>query len=98
MTRVNFLDSYSVEAQNIVEKSPNIQKRLSHYHMNWFNYEKLAEMLGKAGFETVYRSAPQRSMFLEMIGPKFDRRPDSLIVEATKKMTVTGMAHTQRSV
>lgn len=85
MTKVDFFDSYSIGAQNVVEKSPIIQKRLSHYHMNWFNYEKLAEMLGKAGFETVCRSAPQRSMFLEMIGPKFDRRPDSLIVEAIKK-------------
>lgn len=84
MTMVDFLDFYSVASQDIVTKVPAIQKTLSHYHVNWFNYDKLAEMLRRAGFDTVYKSAPQRSKFPEMVGPCFDRRPDSLIVEAIK--------------
>gem|GEM_PF-1076960 len=43
-------------------------------HINWFDEDKLARMLRDAGFRRVERSAGQRSCFLEMRGPAFDRR------------------------
>jgi hypothetical protein len=84
MSMVDFLNSYSTAAQDIIAKTPAIQKALSHYHVNWFNFDKLARMLRTAGFDVIYRSAPQGSRFPEMVGSGFDRRPDSLIVEAIR--------------
>jgi predicted SAM-dependent methyltransferase len=91
MSRVDFLDFYSLKAQDVVNKNPIIQKKLSHFHMNWFDYEKLADMLRKAGFSVIYRSAPQESKFPQMVGPKFDPRTDSLIMEAANNDS--GIAH-----
>lgn len=44
-------------------------------HINWFNFDKLARMLGEAGFQHVRRSAAQQSIFSEARGPGFDTRP-----------------------
>ena len=91
MNKTDFLDSYSSKAQSVVNKNPIIQKKLSHYHMNWFDYGKLADMLKKAGFGVAYGSAPQQGMFAQVVGPNFDRRTDSLIIEAVKNGA--GSAH-----
>lgn len=37
-------------------------------HINWWTYDKLAALLGDAGFEHVYRSQPQQSRFEQMRG------------------------------
>ncbi len=60
-------------------------------HLNWWNYEKVENMLKKAGFNTIYRSSYQKSRFSEMRDTKnkkyFDSTfPDiSLFVEAIKE-------------
>jgi predicted SAM-dependent methyltransferase len=55
-------------------------------HINWFNFEKLASMLGEAGFGNVSHSEAQQSQFPEARGPGFDTRPlYSLHVECVKQ-------------
>jgi hypothetical protein len=54
-------------------------------HINWFNFEKLSQMLRTVGFCNVRRSEPQQSHFEEARGPKFDTRPwYSLHVDCAK--------------
>jgi len=54
-------------------------------HINWFNFEKMRQMLNAAGFGTVIRSSFQASRFPEIRGPRFDTRPHySLHVDAIK--------------
>lgn len=79
MTKTQFLDFYSKQID------PSLQKKFTGYHINWFDYTKLERMLSHAGFEQIYESTPQGSMFKEMTGKKFDIRPSwSLHVEAIK--------------
>jgi SAM-dependent methyltransferase len=54
-------------------------------HINWFNFEKLRDMLLQAGFQDVTLSEPQRSRFGVIRGRGFDSRPSySLHVDAIK--------------
>jgi SAM-dependent methyltransferase len=54
-------------------------------HINWFNFEKMQQMLNAAGFDTVIRSSSQASRFPEIRGPRFDTRPHySLHIDAVK--------------
>jgi predicted SAM-dependent methyltransferase len=43
-------------------------------HINWFTFEKLTQMLERAGFREVRRCAAQQSQFPEARGPGFDTR------------------------
>ncbi len=55
-------------------------------HINWFDFEKLANMLQEAGFRQIRRSDAQQSQFPEIRGPKFDTRPSySLHVDCVKE-------------
>jgi predicted SAM-dependent methyltransferase len=61
-------------------------------HINWFNYEKLARLLRKAGFDQVYLSEAQQSQFPEARGTGFDTRAwYSLHVECVKQQTDSPM-------
>lgn len=68
------------------------KQRHPEAHNNWWNYDKLSDMLRKAGFSTVYRSRPFESRFPEMRGVSkykywsFDhvRMDTGLYVEAVK--------------
>jgi len=59
-------------------------------HINWWNYDKLSEILTESGFRNVYRSEEQESRFSEMQGngiySGFDTSIPkmSLFIEATK--------------
>jgi SAM-dependent methyltransferase len=48
--------------------SRTVQRKMAGYHINWFNFRKLAGMLEVAGFETAYQSTPQGSAFPELRG------------------------------
>lgn len=48
--------------------SREVQRKMAGYHINWFNFSKLAAMLEVVGFETVYKSTPQGSRFPELRG------------------------------
>jgi SAM-dependent methyltransferase len=43
-------------------------------HINWFDFEKLAQMLRAAGFSDVRRTEEHQSRFDPIQGPKFDTR------------------------
>jgi SAM-dependent methyltransferase len=58
----DFADRYTSRA------SRDVQKRKGGYHINWFNYDKLARLLREAGFSDVVRSEPQGSRFSELRG------------------------------
>lgn len=80
MAKTEFLDFYSKQIDI------SLQKKFTGYHINWFDCAKLERMLSHAGFERIYKSTPQGSMFKEMTGKKFDTRPSwSLHVEAIKR-------------
>jgi hypothetical protein len=53
-------------------------------HINTFTFDKLSDILMDAGFIKIYESIRGCSMFPEMRGRLFDRRRDSLFVEAVK--------------
>jgi predicted SAM-dependent methyltransferase len=62
-------------------------------HINWFNFEKLARMLEKAGFCNVHRCGAQQSQFPEARGPGFDTRAwYSLHVECLKNRPLSQFA------
>ncbi len=58
----DFADRYTLDASRAV------QQEKGGYHINWFNYQKLEQMLQDAGFTNVYRSSPQASRFNELKG------------------------------
>lgn len=65
----------------------NIVKENGHgWHANWWNFEKTAKMLSKAGFSEIYKSQPQKSISEDMRGKYFDyTHPKlSLFVDARK--------------
>ncbi|MFX0036482.1 MAG: methyltransferase domain-containing protein [Candidatus Hermodarchaeota archaeon] len=62
MSKEKFADFY---IQKIPRKS---QKKKAGNHINWWNYNKIKNMLQKAGFKKIYRSYPQGSRFKEMKG------------------------------
>lgn len=73
-TRETIVDNYrTMTAQDFATHyttlaSRTIQRDKAGYHINWFTYEKLAQMLVDSGFSNVYRSAPQKSHFAELRG------------------------------
>ena len=84
MTKEEFADYYT-------KKVPReTRKQFTGKHINWWNYEKLSNMLKNAKFKTVYRSKIQGSKFDELCGVGRDcgfdsTRPEiSLFLEAVK--------------
>lgn len=65
---------------------PTQQKYVGN-HINWFNEHKLTDMVRKAGFQDIYRSASGQSLCPVLRDTKlFDTHPEfSLFVEARKK-------------
>ncbi len=62
MTPEDFADHFTQRA------SRQVQQEKGGYHINWFNYDKLARMLREVGFSTIYRSEPQGSKFGDLRG------------------------------
>jgi len=56
------------------------------YHLNWFNYERLATLLTTVGYSRVYRSSANNSEYPEFRGKYFDKTCTdiSLYMEAIK--------------
>lgn len=81
MQKEDFADYYTQQVP---------REEFNRSHINWWNYKKLSKMLKHAGFENVYRAAPQKSRFPEMRGEGrragFDSTDPriSFIVEAIK--------------
>ena len=83
--RRRFENLEKMEFFNFYSKDLKQDPKYAGWHINWFNYSKLEQMLKEAGFGEVYKSASQRSRFQEMKGKGFDTRPSwSLHVEAVK--------------
>lgn len=77
MTKEQFFDKYSKTLSYDYERAGE--------HINWFNYNKLKRMLTESGFDQIFHSAPQKSLFEQMRGDGFDTRPHySLHVDAKK--------------
>lgn len=53
-------------ANNLVNSIPDDYQKNNFGHCNWWNYDKASSALKKAGFEKIYKSAPQQSKFAEM--------------------------------
>ncbi len=62
MSATEFADHYTERA------SRDVQKENGGFHINWFNAEKLSQMLRDSGFTTVYQTGPQESKFPELTG------------------------------
>lgn len=76
-----------VPTLNFYSSQVSYSKEESHYHVNWFNYEKLKNMLNKAGFTNIRISGVGQSYFPDMRNlSKFDTQDFkiSLFVECTK--------------
>ena len=77
--RNNYLNMKKEEfADYYTKKIPReSQKEFTGKHINWWNYEKLSNMLKNAKFTTVYRSNIQESKFNELQGEGRDCGFDS---------------------
>jgi len=62
MSSQEFADHYTKLA------SRKVQIKKAGFHINWFDYEKMATMLQTAGFNQVRRCRPQGSAFPELVG------------------------------
>jgi SAM-dependent methyltransferase len=83
MDKHDFLERYSQRIWKWL--TPKIQHKFGGYHINWFDTDKLSNMLKDVGFQEVYKSSSQKSRLREMRGAQFDKRPTwSLHIEAKK--------------
>ena len=73
-------------ANRLVNSIPGAVAHNYSYHLNWFNYEKLKDILTAIGYSRIYRSSANNSEYSEFRGKYFDRTCSdiSLYVEAIK--------------
>lgn len=51
------------EALDFLKKDEKYNPEFSHFHINWFNFNKLRRMLEKSGFKVVYKSGKGQSFY-----------------------------------
>ena len=84
MEKYEFADYYT-------SKIPREWQEGAGEHINWWVFQKVEKFLINAGFESVYRSAAQKSRFVEMTGIGYKTGFDSthpeisLFIEAIKR-------------
>lgn len=68
---VRTMDYESVAHELVSRCSLEVHKRNRYDHFNWWNQKKFEKMLGEAGFEMIYVSAPQQSAVPVLRNPHF---------------------------